>query len=118
MTQADQLLASLAVLRRQWRRRILVEALAWVALAAVIGLVVAFAISRFTPTSGPGLIAIRVVAYGIIAGTGTAAGATTETAGSGSAGSKPSGSAGSIGSTEERVVASFTGAGLRSSDSP
>ena len=36
MTQADQLLASLAVLRRQWRRRILVAALAWVALAAVI----------------------------------------------------------------------------------
>ena len=46
MTQADQLLASLAVLRRQWRRRILLEALAWVALAAVIGLVAGFAISR------------------------------------------------------------------------
>ena len=68
MTQADQLLASLAVLRRQWRRRILLEALAWVALAAVIGLVVAFAISRVTPASGPGLVAIRVVAYGLIVG--------------------------------------------------
>ena len=51
MTQADQLLASLAVLRRQWRRRILLEAVAWVALAAVIGLVVAFAISRFMPVA-------------------------------------------------------------------
>ena len=68
MTQADQLLASLAVLRRQWRRRILLEALAWVALAAVIGLVVAFAISQVTPASGPGLVAIRVVAYGLIVG--------------------------------------------------
>jgi hypothetical protein len=69
MTQADQLLASLAVLRRQWRRRILLEALAWVALAAVIGLVVAFAISRVTPAAGTGLVTIRVVAYGLIVGT-------------------------------------------------
>src|SRR5204863_2542909 len=69
MTQADQLLASLAVLRRQWRRRVLLEALAWVALAAVIGLVVAFAIGRFTPPEGAGLVAIRVVAYGLIVGT-------------------------------------------------
>ena len=69
MTQADQLLASLAVLRRQWRQRILLEALAWVALAVVIGLVVAFAISRFTPPDGPALVAIRILAYGLIAGT-------------------------------------------------
>ena len=69
MTQADQLLASLAVLRRQWRQRILLEALAWVALAVVIGLVVAFAISRFTPSDGPALVAIRVLAYGLIVGT-------------------------------------------------
>ena len=69
MTQADQLLASLAVLRRQWRRRILLEALAWVALAALIGLVVAFAIGQITPASGPVLVAIRVVAYALIVGT-------------------------------------------------
>jgi hypothetical protein len=69
MTQADQLLASLAVLRRQWRRRILLEAVAWVALAAVIGLVVAFAISRFVPACRPGARDDRVVAYGLIVGT-------------------------------------------------
>jgi hypothetical protein len=69
MTQADQLLASLAVLRRQWRRRILLEALAWVTLAALIGLVVAFAIGQLTPPSDAGLVAIRVLAYALIVGT-------------------------------------------------
>ena len=69
MTQADQLLASLAVLRRQWRRRILLEGLAWVALAALIGLVAGWAVTWIVEPAGSGLVAIRVLAYGLIVGT-------------------------------------------------
>ena len=66
MTQADQLLASLAVLRRQWRRRIMLEALAWVALAALIGLVAGWVVTWIVEPAGTGLVAIRVLAYGLI----------------------------------------------------
>ena len=69
MTQSDQLLASLAVLRRQWRQRIALEALAWVALAAVIAVVVGFGITRVLGPAGAGLVVTRVLAYGSIAGT-------------------------------------------------
>ena len=69
MTQADQLLASLAVLRRQWRQRILLEALAWVALAALIGLVAGWLVAQIVEPEGTGLVAIRVLAYGLIVGT-------------------------------------------------
>ena len=70
MTQADQLLASLAVLRRQWRRRILLEALAWVALAALIGLVAGWVVMTWiVEPAGTGLVAMRVLVYGLIVGT-------------------------------------------------
>ena len=69
MTQADQLLASLAVLRRQWRRRIMLEALAWVALAALIGLVAGWAVTWIVEPAGSGLVAMRVLVYGLIVGT-------------------------------------------------
>lgn len=69
MTQADQLLASLAVLRRQWRQRIMLEALAWVTLAALIGIVAAHAITAVIEPAGTGLVVMRVLAYGIIVGT-------------------------------------------------
>ena len=69
MTQADQLLASLAVLRRQWRRRIMLEALAWVALAALIGLVAGWVVTWIVEPAGSGLVAMRVLVYGLIVGT-------------------------------------------------
>src|SRR6185503_18736016 len=69
MTQADQLLALLAVLRRQWQRRIALEALAWVALAALIGLVAGWVVTWIVEPAGSALVAIRVLVYGLIVGT-------------------------------------------------
>ena len=69
MTQSDQLLASLAVLRRQWRQRIVLEAIAWMALAAVIAVVCGYAVTRVLGPAGTGLVVMRVLAYGLIVGT-------------------------------------------------
>ena len=68
MTQSDQLLTSLGALRRQWRRRIVLEALAWIALAALIGLLAGFVVVRAAGPAGTGVTALRVVAYALIVG--------------------------------------------------
>lgn len=67
MTPANQLLASLAVLRRQWRQRVVLESLVWIALAALLALLAGHVITTMLGASGMGMIAARGVGYLLIA---------------------------------------------------
>uniref|UniRef100_UPI00333F7E76 hypothetical protein n=1 Tax=Gemmatimonas sp. TaxID=1962908 RepID=UPI00333F7E76 len=68
MSPDRQLLTTLAALRRQWRLRVLLESLVWLAVAVVLATVAALVVMRLTDGSATGPVIARAFGYMVIAG--------------------------------------------------
>ena len=66
MSPDRQLLTTLAVLRRQWRTRVLLESLVWIAAGVVLAVLAVLVILRVLGGEGSTLLVARLVGYGLI----------------------------------------------------
>jgi hypothetical protein len=66
MTSANQLRASLAILRRQWQQRVFLESAVWIVLAIVLSIVAGLAIHRTLGTTDTTVVLARVFGYALI----------------------------------------------------
>ncbi len=66
MTPANQLLGSLAVLRRQWRQRVLFESIVWIAAATLVAVMVGEAAIALLGASPGTVLAMRLLGYTLI----------------------------------------------------
>ncbi|MEP6619884.1 MAG: DUF4175 family protein [bacterium] len=66
MTPAVQLLDSLAILRRQWRTRVLLESSVWIAVAALLAVIAGQVTTSAFGTTTSTLIAARIIGYALI----------------------------------------------------
>ena len=67
MSPEGQLLTTLSVLRRQWRTRVLLESLVWIAVAVVLAVLAVLVIVRTLGGEGSTLLVARLAGYGVIA---------------------------------------------------
>ena len=66
MSPDRELLTALAALRRQWRQRVLLESLAWLALALLVAMLIAMATLQFA-TGAAAPMTARVFGYALLA---------------------------------------------------
>ena len=66
MTPADQLLQSLAALRRQWRLRVILESAVWIAVAALLAIVAGLLIITLFGTTSSSVMFMRGLGYVLI----------------------------------------------------
>ncbi|MEO8337752.1 MAG: hypothetical protein ABI664_22435, partial [bacterium] len=66
MTPANQLLDSLGTLRRQWRQRVILESIVWIAGAAILAVIAGLLITKLFGTTSTSLLVMRGVGYALI----------------------------------------------------
>ena len=66
MTPANQLLESLAALRRQWRQRVILESAVWIALAALLAVVAGLLITTLFGATSSSVMFMRGLGYVLI----------------------------------------------------
>ncbi|MDQ2664720.1 MAG: hypothetical protein M3Z05_01815 [Gemmatimonadota bacterium] len=66
MTSANQLVETLAELRRQWRRRVILESVVWIAIAAVISIAAGLLITAMFGTTSSTVLFMRGLGYLLI----------------------------------------------------
>ena len=66
MTSANQLVESLAALRRQWRLRVILESIVWIAIAAVISIAAGLLITSMFGTTSSTVLFMRGLGYALI----------------------------------------------------
>jgi hypothetical protein len=66
MTSANQLVETLAALRRQWRQRVILESVVWIAIAAVIAIAAGLLITSMFGTTSSTVVFIRGLGYLLI----------------------------------------------------
>jgi len=67
MSPANQLTDSLATLRRQWRRRVLLESAVMLVFAVLLAVIAGALLTKMLGVGGATDVAIRVVGYALIA---------------------------------------------------
>ncbi|CAN5473587.1 hypothetical protein BH09GEM1_BH09GEM1_43020 [soil metagenome] len=66
MTSANQLVETLAALRRQWRARVILESVVWIAIAAVIAIAAGLLITSVFGTTSSSVLFMRGLGYLLI----------------------------------------------------
>ena len=66
MTSANQLVETLAALRRQWRQRVILESVVWIAIAAVVAIAAGLLITSMFGTTSTTVLFMRGLGYLLI----------------------------------------------------